>query len=341
MKFSTTLVATFASLSMAAPAHKRQADDTTSTDAVISDVLPGITGEEPIEDTTTSSASADALAAADPYDIYRVPAVTPTFPMEQNDFTGTQGVQSISEDNGDDDDLVDAAISSLTGVSPPLTTGTATTTTRLDADADADNNDKVLSVDDAFVSDAQAQAMIDAAIRYAQQLPNSVVVPMPLSTGTPQIFVDPYLGNTTTLFSNSSTSAVDPAATTTSDGTDLVASLQALNDALASYQDLMNATATAADNVTTGGADASKRKIKMLGDDMLSGIQQMAKRAEMAAAEQVQNKTMKSVLRQRGMMANSTMFANKTEAITSKTVMDKMGRNGVLERYVKMVAGEN
>ncbi|EGZ71175.1 hypothetical protein NEUTE2DRAFT_88230, partial [Neurospora tetrasperma FGSC 2509] len=329
MKFSTTLVATFASLSMAAPAHKRQADDTTSTDAVISD---------PIEDTTTSSSSADALATADPYDIYRVPAVTPTFPMEQNDFTGIQGVQSISEDNDDDDDLVDAAISSLTGVTPPLTTGTATTT-RLDADADA-NNDRALSVDDAFVSDAQAQAMIDAAIRYAQQLPNSVV-PMPLSTGTPQIFVDPYLGNTTTLFSNSSTSAVNPAATTTTDGTDLVASLQALNDALASYQDLMNATATAADNVTTGGADASKRKIKMLGDDMLSGIQQMAKRAEMAAAEQVQNKTMKSVLRQRGMMANSTMFANKTEAITSKTVMDKMGRNGVLERYVKMVAGEN
>ncbi|EAA26858.1 hypothetical protein NCU08773 [Neurospora crassa OR74A] len=334
MKFSTTLVATFASLSVAAPAHKRQADDTASTDAIISDVLPGITGEEPIEDTTTSSSSADALAAADPYDIYRVPAVTPTFPMEQNDFTGIQGVQSISEDNDDDDDLVDAAISSLTGVGPPLTTGTATTTTRLDADADANNN-RALSVDDAFVSDAQAQAMIDAAIRYAQQLPNSVVVPMPLSTGTPQIFVDPYLGNTTTLFSNSTTSVVDPTATTTTDGTDLVASLQALNDALASYQDLMNATATAADNVMTG------RKIKMLGDDMLSGIQQMAKRAEMAAAEQVQNKTMKSVLRQRGMMANSTMFANKTEAITSKTVMDKMGRNGVLERYVKMVAGEN
>ncbi|KAK3504242.1 hypothetical protein B0T13DRAFT_485336 [Neurospora crassa] len=334
MKFSTTLVATFASLSVAAPAHKRQADDTASTDAIISDVLPGITGEEPIEDTTTSSSSADALAAADPYDIYRVSAVTPTFPMEQNDFTGIQGVQSISEDNDDDDDLVDAAISSLTGVSPPLTTGTATTTTRLDADADANNN-RALSVDDAFVSDAQAQAMIDAAIRYAQQLPNSVVVPMPLSTGTPQIFVDPYLGNTTTLFSNSTTSAVDPTATTATDGTDLVASLQALNDALASYQDLMNATATAADNVMTG------RKIKMLGDDMLSGIQQMAKRAEMAAAEQVQNKTMKSVLRQRGMMANSTMFANKTEAITSKTVMDKMGRNGVLERYVKMVAGEN
>lgn len=341
MKFSTTLVATFATLSVAAPAHKLQADSTTSTDAIISDVLPGITGEEPIEDTTTSSSSADALATADPYDIYRVPAVTPTFPMEQNDFTGIQALQSMSEDNDDDNDLVDAAISSLTGVSPPLTTGTATTTTRLNADADADNNDKVLSVDDAFVSDAQAQAMIDAAIRYAQQFPNSVVVPMPLSTGTPQIFVDPYLGNTTTLFSNSSTSAVDPAATTTTDGTDLVASLQALNDALASYQDLMNATATAADNVTTGGADASKRKIKMLGDDMLSGIQKMAKRAEMAAAEQVQNTTMKSVLRQRGMMANSTMFANKTEAITSKTVMDKMGRNGVLERYVKMVAGEH
>ncbi|KAL0472718.1 hypothetical protein QR685DRAFT_550732 [Neurospora intermedia] len=335
MKFSTTLVATFASLSVAAPAHKRQADDTTSTDAMISDVLPGITGEEPIEDTTTSSSSADALATADPYDIYHVPAVTPTFPLEQNDFTGIQGVQSISEDDMDDDDLVDAAISSLTDVSPPLTTGTATTTTtRLDADADA-NNDRALSVDDAFVSDAQAQAMIDAAIRYAQQLPNSIV-PMPLSTGTPQIFVDPYLGNTTTLFRNSTTSAVDPTATTTTDGTDLVASLQALNDALASYQDLMNATATAADNVMTG------RKIKMLGDDMLSGIQQMAKRAEMAATEQVQNKTMMmSVLRQRGMMANSTMFANKTEAITSKTVMDKMGRNGVLERYVKMVAGEN
>lgn len=129
MKFSTTLVATFASLSVAAPAHKRQTDATSMTE-----VLPGITGEEPVEDTSSSTSTSDALAAADPFDIYRSPpAVPPTFPIEQNDLTGIQGQGVASID--DSDDIVDAAISNLSGTAPPipLTTGTPTS----DSDADA------------------------------------------------------------------------------------------------------------------------------------------------------------------------------------------------------------
>lgn len=164
--------------------------------------------------------------------------------------------------------------------------------------------------------------MIEAAVRAAQQLPAS-----PLSTGTPTIYVDPYLGNSTnSVFGNSTT---DAAVSSTVDGSDLTASLQSLTDALAAYQDLMNPSATGT------GATSMDRKIKMLGDDMLSGIQQIAKRAEMAEQEnRKMKKKMKKVLMQRG-----GLFANKTEtAATSKSVMDKMGK-GVLERYARMVGG--
>ncbi|KAK1775172.1 hypothetical protein QBC45DRAFT_13748 [Copromyces sp. CBS 386.78] len=444
MKFSTTLVATFASLSVAAPAgtnmnHKRQTKDTS-----IPEVLPGLTGEvEPVEDTTTSSSSmsivdsatADALAAANPNDIYAVPRppTTSSFPLEENDLTGIQGVQSTSIQ--DDHDIVDAAISNLSGASGdapiPLTTGTptaddvfstldfaddagdqddtdiqdldvnippiplstGTATTSLDGDGD-----QVLTVDDVTVDDDEAQAMIDAAVRYAQQFPSGSVPP--LSTGIPSASEpDPYLGDANaTVFGNSSTSALDMDAdiedgaasaasaasadsaaagagagaaattTTTVDGTtDLIASLQALNDVLAAYQGLgltdMDASASsAAPSATTADTDATgtgtgtgtgtaadvsadltlaARKIKMLGEDMLSGIQGLRKRAEMAEQEnnKMKKKMNKVLNNQRGARG---LFANKTTTTTttSKTVMDKMGK-GVLERYVDMVGGGN
>lgn len=218
--------------------------------------------------------------------------------------------------------------------------------------------------------------MIDAAIRYAQQFP---IVPVPLSTGTPEIFVDPYLGNAT-VFGNSTVSTSDEgaaSAATTVHGTDLVASLQVLNDALAAYQGLNEASSSATGTgtgtaITTSATDAGvdvdadvdantaalagtdaltmattttsksadalmKRKIQMLGDVVLTSIQAIQKRAEMAEQENKKmKKTMKKVLRERAAMAGMT-FANKT---TRKTVMDKMGK-GVLERYVNMVAGGN
>lgn len=375
MKFSTTLVATFASLSVAAPAHKRQTDDST-TSTSISDVLPGLTGEEPTEDTTVS----DALAAANPSEIFALPP-TGTFPIEENDFTGIQGVQSIE----DSDDLVDAAISNLSGAAPPvpLTTGTPTADDVLstldfaneeDDDTDIEDldvdippiplstgtatifeDDGVLTEDEVTVGDVEAQAMIDAAIRYAQQLPD---VAVPLSTGTPEVevLVDPYLGNSTTSTLDSEDSTAAAATATTVDGTNLMESLQALNDALVAYQGSSSAATTGTDIpstvITTDGTDVDattsdattmdattdatlmERKIKMLGDDMLAGIQAIQKRAEMAEQENKKmKKKMKKVLSQRA----GGVFANKT---TSRTVMDKMGK-GVLERYVNMVGGGN
>ncbi|KAK3949558.1 hypothetical protein QBC32DRAFT_326879 [Pseudoneurospora amorphoporcata] len=436
MKFSTTLVATFASLSVAAPAgtnHKRQTQDTS-----IPEVLPGLTGEdmEPVEDTTTTSSSssmsivdsatADALAAANPNDIYAVPPPTTSsfVTLEENDFTGIQGVPSIQDDDHDID-IVDAAISNLSGTSAPIPLTTDTPTAADDVfstldfadDDDQDDTDiedlnvnippiplstgtattsledgddmEVLTADDVTVDDDEAQAMIDAAVLYAQQFPS---VPLSTGTGTPSE-PDPYmyLGGNATVFGNSSveTSALDAgmedgtastagAAATTVDGTDLIASLQALNDALAAYQSLgltdmdasMSASSSALPSATTTttdtdtdaltesgantaaaltGSDAlaartadvpadltlAARKIKMLGEDMLSGIQGLRKRAEMAEQENKKmKKKMNKVLNQRG----GGVFANKTT--TSKTVMDKMGK-GVLERYVNMVGGGN
>ncbi|KAK3399512.1 hypothetical protein B0T20DRAFT_199891 [Sordaria brevicollis] len=382
MKFSTTLVATFASLSVAAPAHKRQTDDATSmTTTTTTEVLPGITGEEPVEEVTSSSSStSDALAAADPFEIYRSPpAVPPTFPIEQNDLTGIQGQGVASID--DSDDIVDAAISNLSGTAPPipLTTGTPTSDSDADAitaldfadddDDDTDiedldvsippiplstatatttsEDDGILSLADVLVDDKMAEEMIAAAVRAAQQLPSS-----PLSTGTPTntIYIDPYLGavNTTSAgtFGNSTTTTTTTTTTdavdTTVDSTDLTASLQSLTDALSAYQDLMNTGTIVTDptDPTTTEGTAMQSKIKMLGDDMLSGIQTLAKLARRGELAEKQNKKMKKVLMQRGAMQGmGGMFANKTESVTtSKSVMDKMGK-GVLERYARMVAG--